>query len=89
MDTKRLAACLRELAEILDGEESPKKQRKAPVKTEPVGSGILFEKETGTFFGVSREAKRLGVSIVHLSAVLHGRRKSNRLMARVKIKEVK
>ena len=50
---------------------------------------IILDKETGKYYGVSSEARRLGVSMVHLSAVLHGHRKSKRLTKRIHIKEVK
>lgn len=49
---------------------------------------VIFEKETGKYYGVSREARRLGVTMVHLSAVLNGKRESKRLMKKVQIKEV-
>jgi len=37
------------------------------------------------YFGIAAEAKRLGVSTVHLWLVLEGRRQSKRIMNRVRI----
>ena len=41
------------------------------------------------FFGIATEAKRLGVSQVHLWSVLTGRRKSARIMRELRISETK
>ncbi len=50
---------------------------------------LIYDKENKTWHGVRREARRLNVSQGHLSMVLNGKRKSKRLMRRVKIVEVK
>jgi hypothetical protein len=39
------------------------------------------------YFGIAKEAERLGVSQVHLWSVLTGRRTSARLMKQLRIKE--
>jgi hypothetical protein len=49
---------------------------------------VIFEKETGRYYGVAREARRLGVTQVHLSGVLSGKRESKKLMKRIQIKKV-
>lgn len=50
---------------------------------------VIYDKEHDCYHGINREAKRLGVSQAHLSMVLNGKRQSKKLMAKVKIKEVK
>jgi predicted transcriptional regulator len=50
---------------------------------------IIYDKETGKYYGVAAEAKRIGVCITMLSDYLHGRRNSTRIAKLVKIKEVK
>jgi hypothetical protein len=50
---------------------------------------LIYDKESGSWYGVRKEAERLKVSQGHLSMVLNGKRQSKRLMKRVKIKEVK
>lgn len=50
---------------------------------------IIHDKKTGEFYGISREARRLGVSPGHLSRIVHGKRISKRLMKQVRIKEAK
>jgi predicted type IV restriction endonuclease len=47
------------------------------------------DKKTGKLYGVSAEARRLGVSKGHLWLVLNNQRQSKRLMKRVEFKEVK
>jgi len=48
---------------------------------------VIRDKETGKFYGVSREAARIGVSVTFLSDWLHERRTSPKLKKLVKIKE--
>lgn len=50
---------------------------------------VIYDRKNKVWHGVKREAKRLGCSQPHLSLVLNGKRKSARLMKRVKIREVK
>lgn len=52
-------------------------------------SGIVVRESDGRkkFYGIKREAKRLGVRYEHLWMVLTGRRTSARIMRDVRIKE--
>jgi transcriptional regulator with XRE-family HTH domain len=47
---------------------------------------VIHDKETGKYYGVAAEAKRIGVSITFLSDFLHGRRSSPKLKKLVRIK---
>ena len=49
---------------------------------------IVRDTTTGRLTGVANEAKRLGVSKGHLWLVVNGKRKSKRLMKRVRLHEI-
>ena len=50
---------------------------------------VIYDKNNNAYYGIQREAKRLGVTTGHLSRVLRGERISKRLKDKVQIKEVK
>jgi hypothetical protein len=48
---------------------------------------VIYDRTTGRYYGMAAEAKRLGVTLPHLSQVLRGIRDSKSLKRRIRIKE--
>jgi hypothetical protein len=50
---------------------------------------VIYDPQTGKWYGISDEAKRLGISRFTLDQILKGKRKAGRSLARkIRIREV-
>lgn len=49
---------------------------------------IIYDRKNNKYYAAAAEARRLGITQVHLSQVLTGKRQSKRIMKAVRIREV-